>query len=161
VQVSINHSRLCRLLVVDDDQDCCVLILRNALRCGFEAFAVWDAQQLETTIAQWEPDVITLDLWMPGLDRLEIIWKLHRTRFSGQVLIVSGQTDEVRMEAAVLARTNGIDVLGHMPKPLELVKLRDLLTGLRWRLLSRGLLGLRSNKSPDMGTIKTPFDLVR
>ena len=67
-----------RLLAVDDDDNSGELVVRTALRCGYEAFAILDAEVLAETVNDWQPHVVTLDLCMPGLDGLEIIWRLKR-----------------------------------------------------------------------------------
>src|SRR3978361_1277950 len=92
-------GRLLRLLAVDDDDNSGQLVVRSALRCGYEAFAIMDANSLDRAVDDWQPHVATLDLCMPGLDALEIIWRLKRTRFGGRLIVVSGQPEAIRMEA--------------------------------------------------------------
>ena len=47
---SLNTTSKYRLLAVDDDKDSAELIVRNALRCGYECFPVYDARTLREII---------------------------------------------------------------------------------------------------------------
>lgn len=98
-----------RLLAVDDDKDSTELVVRNALRCGYECFSVYDARSLREIIPHWRPHVITLDLCLPDVKRFETISMLDAVRFSGDLIIISGQPDWYRREAADFAqrRTEG------------------------------------------------------
>ena len=128
---SMNYAAQIRLLAVDDDDCCGDLIVRTALRCGYEAFAISDEQRLEQAIDHWRPHVVTLDLCLPNVDGLEIVWRLNRTRFPGHLIIVSGQPERVRAQAAEIACANGLKVPAHMSKPVHLAQLRNLLTIIR------------------------------
>ena len=125
---SIGH---CRLLAVDDNHDCSELIVRTALKCGYEAFPVADAHSLRQAISHWRPHVITLDLCLPDVDGFEVIASLKMAEFSGQLIIISGQPEWLRDQAAKLASGNGLRVLAHMSKPVQLGPLRELLTTIK------------------------------
>jgi histidine triad (HIT) family protein len=131
-----NDTGRLRLLAVDDDDNCGDLIVRTALRCGYEAFPISDAGILEKTIDHWQPHLITLDLCMPNVDGLEIIWRLKRTCFDGQLIIISGQPERLRIRATDLACANGFKVPAQLVKPIQLTQLRDLLTIIRAGLLA-------------------------
>jgi hypothetical protein len=80
--------------------------------------------------------VLTLDLGLPGLDQLEIVWRLKRTIFDGQLIIVSGQPEPVRLKATEIACGNGFKVPAQMVKPVQISQLRDLLAIIRSGILS-------------------------
>jgi len=120
-----------RLLAVDDSDDCSELVVRIARKCGYETLAVADARALLETISRWQPDVITLDLCLPEVDGFEIILSLKSVQFTGQVIIISGQPEWLRNQAAGLACASGLRVPAHMSKPVELDQLRELLTTIK------------------------------
>ena len=124
-----------RLLAVDDNDDCSELIVRTALKCGYEAFPVADARSLRETISHWRPHVITLDLCLPDVDGIEILSSLSSVQFAGHLIIISGQPEWLRNQAAQLACNNGLNVLAQMSKPVQLHQLRELLTTMKARLL--------------------------
>jgi len=120
-----------RLLAVDDDDNCSELIVRTALKCGYEAFPVADARALRETISHWRPHVVTLDLCLPDVDGFEALTSLKTVEFSGQLIVISGQPEWLREQAAKLALNSGLRVPAHMSKPVELAQLRELLTTIK------------------------------
>ena len=87
-----------RILVVDDEAE-----IRRALRTGlgyhgFEARAVATGEEGLKQLASWRPDVVLLDLGLPGMDGFEV---LRRMQAQGRaaVIVVSvmpGEKDKVR-----------------------------------------------------------------
>jgi|SRR6185503_827327 len=120
-----------RLLAVDDDKDSAELIVRNALRCGYECFPVYDAHTLREIIPHWRPHVITLDLCLPDAEKFETISILQAVQYSGDLIIVSGQTDAYRKEAAELAAHGGLRVTADLPKPVQIAELRKVLDNIK------------------------------
>lgn len=120
-----------RLLAVDDNADCSGLIVRTAVKCGYEAVPVADARSLRETIAHWRPHVITLDLCLPDVDGFEVLLSLKTLQFTGQLIVVSAQPEWIRNQAANLACANGLKVPAHMSKPVHLDQLRELLTTIK------------------------------
>ncbi len=122
-----------RFLVVDDDP----LILKfislileqlNAERIdtaanGDEALALLDA-------AEPKPDVIICDLYMPGMDGLELLRHVAATTYNGSILLVSG-TDKRVLETAVgLAKAHNLNILGTATKPIQPSEFTALLSNL-------------------------------
>lgn len=87
-----------RVLVVDDE-----LEMQRALRTGlgyhdFDVRAVGTGEEAIREAAVWRPDVILLDLGLPGMDGLETLKKL-RPSTRAAVIVVSvmpGEKDKVR-----------------------------------------------------------------
>jgi DNA-binding response OmpR family regulator len=130
----VDPTRRYRLLTVEDDSDCAALIVRVALRSGYEAFSIADAQSLRETISRWRPDVITLDLCLPGVDGLEVLAALKAVEYAGRVIIISGQPEWFRNQAVRLACAHGLRVPAQMSKPIEIEQLRELLATIRTSL---------------------------
>jgi two-component system, chemotaxis family, chemotaxis protein CheY len=128
-------TRRYRLLAVEDDSDSAALIVRVALKCGYEAFPIADARSLRETISRWRPDVITLDLCLPDVDGLEVLSSLNSVEFGGRLIIISGQPDWFRNQATRLAFAQGLRVTAQMSKPIHLEQLRELLTTIKASLL--------------------------
>ena len=124
-----------RLLAVDDDKNSTDLIVRNALRCGYECFSVYDAHSLRGIIPHWRPHVITLDLCLPDAKRFQTISILNAVQFSGDVIIISGQPDWYRREAADFALHSGLRVTADLPKPIQIAELRRVLDTIKGGLL--------------------------
>ena len=120
-------ERAWRLVALDDEPLNAELIARNARKCGYETRTLDDPRDLPGLIASWAPDVVTLDLRMPGGTGSDAIYLLKVAGFKGQIIIISGLglnvLDAVRKQAEAV----GIRVAGEMQKPVNLTALRDLL----------------------------------
>jgi two-component system, chemotaxis family, chemotaxis protein CheY len=119
-----------RLLAVDDSVDSAELVARMATRCGFEARAISESDSVRNAIVDWKPDILTLDLCMPGADGIDLLSVLKEIEFTGKVIIISGQDSWFRKIAIELAGTRGVQVVGDMQKPVDIRALRKLLTDL-------------------------------
>ena len=86
------------MLVVDDEVE-----MQRALRTGlgyhdFDVHAVGSGQEAVREATAWRPDVILLDLGLPGMDGFETL-KALRTATRAAVIVVSvmpGEKDKVR-----------------------------------------------------------------
>jgi two-component system KDP operon response regulator KdpE len=87
-----------RVLVVDDEPE-----IRRALRTGlgyhdFEVRAVATGEEGLAQVASWRPDVVLLDLGLPGMDGFEVLARMQE-RGRAAVIVVSvmpGERDKVR-----------------------------------------------------------------
>ncbi|GAB3047640.1 response regulator [Spirosoma pulveris] len=116
-----------RILVVDDNVDA-TLILSMAL--GLQGFRVERAQSGPQALAiapSWQPDVILLDISMPGMDGYETCERLRKQPGGGAVLVIAltgyGQAEDRRR-----SWETGFDA--HLVKPVDLSGLPALLTQL-------------------------------
>lgn len=88
-----------RVLVVDDEPE-----IRRALRTGlgyhdFEVRAVETGGEALTQAAAWRPDVVLLDLGLPGMSGFEMLAQLRQRGNRAAVIVVSvmpNETDKVR-----------------------------------------------------------------
>lgn len=113
-----------RLLVIDDNRDAAdslALLLRSM---GHEARACYDGAAGLEEARRLRPDVVFLDLILPGLDGYEVARQLRADPQLAHALIVGvsgfgADDDRARALAA------GFDY--HMVKPLDLEFVRSLL----------------------------------
>jgi EAL domain-containing protein (putative c-di-GMP-specific phosphodiesterase class I) len=121
-----------RLLVVDDQHDLCEFIIEAAKALGFESCAVNDAVQFRKLVLEFRPSVIVLDLQMPGSDGIELLRFLAKQGSRAQILVASGMDERVLITAEQVGRTQGLNMLGTLRKPIMLTDLEAILRrGLR------------------------------
>lgn len=107
-----------RLLVVDDDPDS-LSIIAEALRWeGYGVKTAISGQEALEAIQNWSPDLILLDVNMPGMNGLETLKDLrHKERYVS-VMFISGNT---ATEAVIAGLDAGAD--DYIPKPFDPLEL--------------------------------------
>jgi two-component system OmpR family response regulator len=74
-----------RALIVDDDKEICALLCAYLADFGIEARGVHDGAAMRRALAEQTPDVIILDLMLPGEDGLTLCRQL---RSSGNIPVI-------------------------------------------------------------------------
>ncbi|OOG23410.1 two-component system response regulator OmpR [Thioalkalivibrio denitrificans] len=110
------------ILIVDDDQGLRDLLQRYLQEGGYQAAAVPDGRAMDEYLAAQTPDLIILDLMLPGEDGLAIARRL-RARHDWPVIMLSARGEEVD-------RIVGLEVGAddYLPKPFNP---RELLARIR------------------------------
>jgi EAL domain-containing protein (putative c-di-GMP-specific phosphodiesterase class I)/ActR/RegA family two-component response regulator len=116
-----------RLLVVDDQPDLCEFIAEAAQSMGFETCVANDAEQFRRVLLDFRPSVVVMDLQMPGADGIELLRYLARQGSRAQVLVASGMDERVLATAEQVGRSQGLNMLGALRKPILLPDLEGVL----------------------------------
>ena len=139
-----------RLLVADDHE---LLLdgLRRLLEPDFEVTGmVADGRAAVAAYEQLRPDVLLLDIGMPGLNGIEAARQVKRAFPDARVVFVTMQTDRVYVEEAFRAGASGYVV--------KQAAAGDLIEALRTVLLGRRYLSPRISASMDPGTFDSADD---
>src|SRR6476659_1801087 len=83
-----------RAMVVEDESELATLIGSYLERDGFEVTIANDGQQAVASAREVDPDVIVLDLGLPGLDGVEVCRQV-RTFSDAYVVMLTARSDEV------------------------------------------------------------------
>jgi CheY-like chemotaxis protein len=112
-----------RVLIVDDNADSTESLALLLARRGHEVRAANDGYRAIELAREFRPDLVLLDIGMPGLNGYETCQRLRKEPWGTGITIVAvtgwGQEQDRRM-----ARSAGFDA--HVVKPLDL----DVLTSL-------------------------------
>jgi len=124
-----------KILIVEDDHDVVKLLKYNLEKEGFKVNYTTDGSLALAEIRRGEPDLVILDLMLPGLDGLEICRQLRRTeKYSSLPLLMLTARDE---EAdRVVGLEMGAD--DYVTKPFSM---RELVARVRALLRRREPLG--------------------
>lgn len=115
------------LLVVDDEPMISTLVTRVGRSLGFDTIALNDPQEILGALSH-SPNVIILDLSMPGADGVEVLRVLAEARCDAAIILMSGFDRRVLTSTSRLAAQLGLTVGGILEKPLRLQSLKDLLS---------------------------------
>lgn len=111
------------ILVVDDDQGLRKLLESYLASQGYQVMAVADAKAMDAWLASHQPDLIVLDLMLPGEDGLAITRRLKAAQPALPILMLSARGEDVD-------RIVGLEVGAddYLPKPFNP---RELLARIR------------------------------
>jgi len=89
-----------KVLIVEDEHDLIRLIKYNLEKEGFRVSSVTDGSLVMAELRREEPDLLVLDLMLPGMDGLEICRQVRRhDRYAGIPILMltarSGEADRV------------------------------------------------------------------
>jgi two-component system response regulator RstA len=87
-------SRPTRVLIVEDDQKLASLVREFLETNGFEAATEARGDRAPARILDEQPDLVILDLMLPGLDGLSVC-KEVRPGYQGAILMLTARGDEV------------------------------------------------------------------
>ncbi len=107
-----------QILIVDDEKN-----IRESLKGilqdeGFQVDSAKDGQSAIAMVQEKRPDLVLLDIWMPGLDGIETLKKMRELHPDLQIIMMSGHAT---IETAVTATKLG--AYDFVEKPLSLEKL--------------------------------------
>lgn len=117
-----------RLLSIDDDPDILSLIRRVAVDLGFEVDVVTHGSFFMAAYVRKKPDVITLDLYMPDMDGIELIRWLGDVGCTARVILMSGAAFHYSQMAQRLAHDGSKLNVSCLNKPFAIADLRNALT---------------------------------
>jgi two-component system nitrogen regulation response regulator NtrX len=110
---------MARTILVVDDEASILQSLRGILSDeGYEVIEAKSGGEALEKIEEWIPDLVLLDIWMPGMDGIETLEKIKETYPYLQVVMMSGHGN---IGTAVKATKMG--AYDFIEKPLSLEKL--------------------------------------
>ncbi|BFU94450.1 MAG: putative Response regulator, CheY-like [Nitrospira sp.] len=110
------------VLVVDDEQLVRELLVQFLSLRGYRALGVKDATAALAMIDQAPPDLILLDLFLPGMSGVEMMRRLRQKEFGGAVIIITGSHDEEVLEEAWALHPQEV-----LTKPVDLERMLSVI----------------------------------
>ena len=106
------------VLVVDDEKSICQALKGILEDEGYGVSLAYDGPQGLVQAQEAGPDIVLLDIWMPGMDGLEVLSRLKHLQPQLPVVIISGHGN---VETAVKATRLG--AFDFVEKPLDMDKI--------------------------------------
>ncbi|MEZ5210070.1 MULTISPECIES: MtrAB system response regulator MtrA [unclassified Gordonia (in: high G+C Gram-positive bacteria)] len=118
-----------RILVVDDDASLAEMLTIALRNEGFEPFVVGDGTQALPAVRELRPDLVLLDLMLPGMNGIDVC-RAIRNESGVPIVMLTAKSDTVDV---VLGLESGAD--DYMVKPF---KHKELVARIRARLRRQG-----------------------
>ena len=116
-----------KLLIVDDDPAFREFVAAVAAELSYECHWVDDGRDVEQACRDHVPDVIIVDMVLPGLDGIEVLRKMADNPVDARLVLVSGHSMIYLNAARAIASASGIEDVAVAEKPFSLSELRDIL----------------------------------
>ncbi len=123
-----------RLLLIDDEPALADFIANAATLSGFDPRVTSDDKSFRDLFVEEVPQMVALDLQMPGMDGVELLRFLADNGFQGPVLIISGFDRRVLDSAFRLGEALGLTMVGPLEKPARLHDVEEILELAKGRL---------------------------
>ena len=120
-----------RLLLIDDEPALAAFVAKAADLCGFEPAIAEQDREFRDKFHDRRPQMVALDLGMPGMDGVELLRFLADEDFTDPVLIISGFDRRILESAFRLGSALGLNMVGPLEKPTRLEELEAILNALR------------------------------
>lgn len=111
-----------RILLVDDEPLIVESLTYSLTQEGFEVSSLADGEQVMTAVEEFHPDLVVLDIMLPGMSGLEVCRRL-RAQSTVPVIMLTARGEEVDR---ILGLEFGAD--DYLPKPFSF---RELLARIR------------------------------
>jgi DNA-binding response OmpR family regulator len=106
------------VLLVDDEREFAATLTERLGLRGYEARAAFTAAEAVAAVAASAPDVVLLDLNLPGVRGVELLLTLRQLLPHGEIILLSGHLDLAEKIEGVR-----IDAFGLLLKPVVMAEL--------------------------------------
>lgn len=120
-----------RLLLIDDEPALAAFVAKAADLCGYQPVIADHDSGFRESFRSMRPQMVVLDLGMPGMDGVELLRFLAAEGFEEPVLIISGFDRRVLDSAFRLGSALGLQMVGPLEKPARLEELEEILNQVR------------------------------
>ena len=109
-----------RVLIVDDEREFATTLSERLRLRGYEARTAFTAEEALKAVGASEPDVVLLDMNLPGVRGVELLMTLRQRLPHGEIILLSGHLDLAEKIEGVR-----IDAFGLLLKPVEMSELTE------------------------------------
>ncbi len=104
-----------RVLLVDDEKDFALTLSERLISRNVGSYAVYDGQEALALLKDDKPDVMVLDLKMPGVDGLEVLKQTKEQNPDIEVIILTGHGTEADRQSCLK-----LGAFAYLQKPTDI-----------------------------------------
>ena len=112
-----------KILIVDDDSDFVELIKLRLEHAGYKVYTASSGEEGVEKFSKEKPDLILLDIFMPGIDGFEMLYILKNNYPNTEHLPVIMITARNELESSFKAK--GFGATDYLVKPIDTQELLD------------------------------------
>jgi DNA-binding response OmpR family regulator len=90
-----------RVVVADDEEDVRILLSRILAEVGYDVYAASEGTEALAVIRERRPDLVVLDLMMPGIDGWDVLRQLRATPSPPRVVVLTARDDPASFARAI------------------------------------------------------------
>ena len=117
-----NFEMPSKVLLVDDEREFVQTLSERLLMRDLGPAVAYDGKSALNLINEDEPDVMIVDLKMPGIDGLEVLRKVKQTRPEIEVIVLTGHGHEADRELCMQ-----LGAFAYLQKPLDINELSEII----------------------------------
>jgi CheY-like chemotaxis protein len=106
-----------KILVIDDSETNLLLLKAVLEDAGYEVEMMNDSRKAVNFVADYDPDLILLDLLMPGMDGFEFMDQLKTSNYNGNMPVVVVTAYDSHQNMTRAKNMGAIDVIN---KPIDI-----------------------------------------
>ena len=107
-----------KILVVDDDQHIAELISLYLMKDGYDTQEVYDGKKALEAVTTYEPDLILLDLMLPGMDGYQVCAEVRKTSKVPIIMLTAKDAETDKITGLTLGAD---DYITKPFRPLEMI----------------------------------------
>ncbi len=109
-----------KILIVDDQNGIRLLLVELFAGEGYEMFQAGNGKDALEIVNQHVPDLVLLDMKIPGMDGLEILRHIKQTHPNIHVIMMTAYG-----ELDIIQQAKDLGALSHFTKPFDIDEMRE------------------------------------
>lgn len=118
-----------RVLLVDDERELAQTLSERLQLRDMGSAVAYDGESALKIVKEDDPEVMIIDLKMPGIDGLEVLRKVKQIRPEIEVIILTGKGSPADEE-----QCRRLGAFGYLQKPVDIEKLSELIKDAHMRI---------------------------
>ncbi|MFD1884327.1 response regulator [Paenibacillus wenxiniae] len=109
-----------KILIVDDQNGIRLLLVELFSNEGYEMFQAANGKEALQIVEQHVPDLVLLDMKIPGMDGLEILRHIKQTHPRIHVIMMTAYG-----ELDIIQQAKDLGAMSHFTKPFDIDEMRE------------------------------------
>ena len=114
-----------KVFLLDDDELIVSVLSRALKKEGYEMYAETETDSVINKIKSWAPDIVVLDITMPGRNGMDILQEIKSSEINTQVVMLTA--DDTAETAAKAMKLGAVD---YVTKPFNMNEVKIVISNI-------------------------------